>query len=134
VAVKKVEVRQLKKGKYIMIDDEPCKIVEYTTSSPGKHGSAKARSVAVGLFDGKKRTLTKPVDAKVDVPVIERKTAQVVSDMGDTVQLMDMETYETFEVQKPEDEELASQLEPGTMVEYMEAAGKRKIVGIKEEE
>ncbi len=134
MSVKKVEVRQLKKGKYIMIDDEPCKIVEYTTSSPGKHGSAKARIVAVGLFDGKKRTLTKPVDAKVEVPVVERKTAQVISVMDDTVQLMDTETYETFEVPKPDDEELASQLEEGVTVEYMEAAGKRKIVDIKEEE
>ncbi|NPB01695.1 MAG: translation initiation factor IF-5A [Methanopyri archaeon] len=134
MAVKKVEVRQLKKGRYVMIDDEPCKIVEYTTSSPGKHGSAKARIVAVGLFDGKKRTITKPVDAKIEVPVIERKTAQVVSDMGDTIQLMDMETYETFEVPKPEDEELVSKLEPGVLVEYMEAAGKRKIVGLKEED
>jgi len=35
------EIRTLKVGRYIVIDDEPCKLVEYTTSKPGKHGEAK---------------------------------------------------------------------------------------------
>ncbi len=58
---------------YVMIDDAACKIDAYSTAKPGKHGSAKARVEASGVFDGKKRSFSQPVDAKVWVPIIERK-------------------------------------------------------------
>ena len=41
------EVRELKVGRYMLIDEEPCKIMEITMSKPGKHGEAKARIVAI---------------------------------------------------------------------------------------
>ena len=42
------EIRSLKVGRYILVDDAPCRIVEYITSKPGKHGEAKARIVEIG--------------------------------------------------------------------------------------
>ncbi len=121
-----VEVRQLKEGGYIIIDDEPCEIVSITVSKPGKHGAAKARIDAIGIFDGQKRSIVQPVTAKVYVPIVERKRAQVISVMGDVVQLMDMETYETFELPIPE--ELKDKIEPGKEIIYIESLGRRKIV------
>ena len=121
-----VEVRQLKEGGYIIIDDEPCEIVSITVSKPGKHGAAKARIDAIGIFDGQKRSIVQPVTAKVYVPIVERKRAQVISVMGDVAQLMDMETYETFELPIPE--ELKDKVEPGKEVIYIESLGRRKIV------
>ncbi len=120
-----VEVRQLREGGYIVIDDEPCEIVSITVSKPGKHGAAKARIDAIGIFDGQKRSIVQPVTAKVYVPIVERKRAQVLSVMGDTAQLMDLETYETFELQIPED--LKDKIEPGKEIVYLESLGKRKI-------
>ncbi len=119
------EVRQLREGGYIVIDDEPCEIVSMSVSKPGKHGAAKARIDAVGIFDGQKRSIVQPVTAKVYVPIVERKRAQVVSVIGDTAQLMDLETYETFELQIPED--LKDKIEAGKEVIYLESLGKRKI-------
>jgi len=119
------EVRQLKEGGYIVIDDEPCEIVSISVSKPGKHGAAKARIEAIGIFDGQKRSIVQPVTAKVYVPIVERKRAQVISVMGDVVQLMDLETYETFELQVPE--ELKDKIEPGKEIVYIESLGKRKI-------
>jgi len=119
------EVRQLKEGGYIVIDDEPCEIVSISVSKPGKHGAAKARIEAIGIFDGQKRSIVQPVTAKVYVPIVERKRAQVISVMGDVVQLMDLETYETFELQIPE--ELKDKIEPGKEIVYIESLGKRKI-------
>jgi len=119
------EVRQLKEGGYIVIDDEPCEIVSISVSKPGKHGAAKARIEAIGIFDGQKRSIVQPVTAKVYVPIVERKRAQVISVMGDVVQLMDLETYETFELQIPE--ELKDRIEPGKEIVYIESLGKRKI-------
>ncbi|MCD6383936.1 MAG: translation initiation factor IF-5A [Thermoplasmata archaeon] len=119
------QVRELKVGNYMNIDDEPCKIVEITTSKPGKHGEAKARIVAIGVFDNQKRSVVYPVTHKVQVPIIEKKTAQVISIEGDEAQLMDMETYETFHI--PLSEEEKAIVEPGKEVQYMEAMGRRKI-------
>ncbi|MBU2565806.1 MAG: translation initiation factor IF-5A [Candidatus Thermoplasmatota archaeon] len=117
------EVRTLKVGRYIIVDDEPCKILGISTSKPGKHGESKARIDAMGLFDKQKRSIVHPVKHKVGVPLIDKRTAQVLSIAGSTVQLMDMATYETFELPLPED----MTLEPGKEIQYMEALGRKKI-------
>jgi translation initiation factor 5A len=126
---KVVEVKTLKVGKYVILNDEASKIVGIQTSSPGKHGAAKARVEAVGIFDNQKRTLVKPVDAKVDVPIIDKRAAQVLALMGSDVQLMDLETYETFEVPIPE--ELKDNLIEGAEVGYIVAMGQKKLMRIK---
>ena len=119
------EVRTLKVNRYIIIDDEPCKIMSMSTSKPGKHGEAKARIEAIGVFDGQKRSIVHPVKHKVQVPMIDKRSAQVISVMGSTIQLMDMETYETFEMPIPD--EFKEQLEPGKEIMYLQALGKKKI-------
>ncbi|MBN2065855.1 MAG: translation initiation factor IF-5A [Candidatus Thermoplasmatota archaeon] len=119
------EVRTLRVNRYVIVDDEPCKIMSISTSKPGKHGEAKARIEAVGIFDGQKRSIVHPVKHKVHVPMIDKRTAQVLALMGANVQLMDLETYETFEMPVPD--EFKGQLEPGKEVQYLQAMGKRKI-------
>jgi translation initiation factor 5A len=122
------EVRELKEGRYIIIDNEPCKILSIQTSKPGKHGEAKARIDAVGIFDGGKRSVVFPVKHKVQVPVIDKRSAQVLAITGNEVQLMDMQTYEQFSL--PIDDEMKSQIETGKEIQYVEAMGKRKIMRI----
>jgi translation initiation factor 5A len=120
------EVRELKVGRYVLIDEEPCKIMSISTSKPGKHGEAKARIDAIGIFDEQKRSVVHPVKHKVGVPIIDKRSAQILALMGsDVVQLMDLETYETFEMPIPE--EFKGQLEPGKEILYLQAMGKRKI-------
>jgi translation initiation factor 5A len=125
------EVREIKVGKYVIIDGEPCRVVSYTTAKTGKHGHAKANVVGIGIFDGVKRTLVAPVDAKVEFPIIDKRIAQVLAIMGDTVQLMDMETYETFETSTPPKEELEGELREGAEVEYIVAMGRRKLTRVR---
>jgi len=107
-----------------MMDDSPCKINHYSTAKPGKHGSAKARVEGKGVFDSKKRSLSQPVDAKVWVPIIERKQGQVVSVTGDDAQVMDLATYETFTMRVPDDQDFAN----GDEIEFLEYEGQRKVV------
>jgi translation initiation factor 5A len=114
-----------------MIENEPCRIVDYAKSKPGKHGSAKARVVAVGVFDGVKRSFVKPVDSNVEVPLIEKRTGQVISLMPAAVQLMDLETFEVFEATYPEDETLKGRLANGVEVEYWRILGRTKIMRAK---
>jgi translation initiation factor 5A len=123
-----VEVRTLKVNRYIIIDEEPCKILSISTSKPGKHGEAKARIEAMGIFDNQKKSVVHPVKHKVGVPIIDKRSAQVVAIMGNNVQLMDLETYATFDMEIPE--EFKDQLQPGNEVSYLEALGRKKITRV----
>lgn len=119
----------LKVGSFIVIDGEPCRIVEMSRAKTGKHGSAKANVVAIGLFSKAKKTLVAPVDTQVEVPVIEKHVGQIIADMGTMYQVMDMETYETFEVEKDSiEEDIRNKLGVGSEVEYWVVMGKRLIV------
>ena len=124
MAKQQSEVRDLQEGGYVMIDDAACVINSYSTAKPGKHGSAKARIEARGVFDDKKRSLSQPVDAKIWVPIINRKQGQVVSVDGNDMQVMDLESYETFTMRIPEDVDSS----PDDNIEYLEMDDKRKIV------
>ncbi len=124
-----VEVRSLKTGSHVIIDDEPSKIVSMSTSQTGKHGSAKARIEAIGIFDDQKRSLVRPVDSKIEVPIIDKRSAQVIAVMEGTVQLMDLESYEVFEVEKPKD--LKKELVEGAEIEYWISLNKMKISRVK---
>lgn len=119
------EVKTLKEGKYVLIDDEPCTIVAVQHSKPGKHGAAKARVDAVGLFDGSKRSIVSSVDTKIYVPIVERKNATVISIAGDVAQLMDSADYSTFEMRIPE--ELQGKINQGEEVQYLASMGKVKF-------
>lgn len=125
---KPADVGSLREGSYVILDDEPCRIVNVTKSKPGKHGSAKARIVAVGIFDGAKRSFVKPVDANIEVPIIDKRSGQVFSVTSSGVQLMDLETYEYVDAPFPEDENLKAKLVSGVEVEYWQILGRVKIV------
>ena len=117
--------KDLREGKYVLIDDVPCRIVQIESSKPGKHGSAKMRITAMGIFNGQKKTLLSPGDADVEVPIIDRKAVQVMSVSGTTAQVMDKDTYEVYDMDVPE--ELAGQVEPGKEVDILAAMGNKKM-------
>lgn len=126
--VQKTEVGQLKIGRYVNIDDSPCKIISITTSKPGKHGSAKASLVATDIFTGAKKSLNAPVSAKVDVPVIDKRKGQIISmdESNGEVQIMDLETYETFTMAINEDHTCV--LSDGAEVLYLVAMDRMKLM------
>jgi translation initiation factor 5A len=132
---KPVDVGSLKVGRYLIISeggqDHPCKILSLDRSKPGKHGSAKARITAVGIFDDVKRTIVSPVSAKVFVPVIDKRNGQVISVMGNAVMIMDLEDYSNFEVNMPEEPGLASKITEGVTLEYWNILDQKKIMRIK---
>ncbi len=128
MSTEQAEVRELKEGRYVNIDDEPCKILSISTSKPGKHGEAKARIEAVGIFDGNKKSVVYPVKHKVQVPLIDKRQAQVVSIQGNEAQLMDLETYEMFQLPIPED--IKDTLKAGGEILYIVAMGRKKITRV----
>ena len=130
------ELGSLKIGSYILLphsdqpSGEPCRIVEYDTSKPGKHGSAKARIVAEGIFDGQKRPHVGPVSMQIHIPLINKKIGQIISITGDILQVMDSETFETIDITLIDDE-VKGKLENGQNVEYWVVMDKTKIMRIK---
>jgi translation initiation factor 5A len=130
------DLGSLKIGSYILLphtdqpSGEPCRIVEYDTSKPGKHGSAKARIVAEGVFDGQKRPHVGPVSMQIHVPLINKKVGQIISMTGDIVQVMDSESFETIDITLVDDE-VKEKLENGQNVEYWVVMDKTKIMRIK---
>jgi len=129
--IKYISISKIKEGHYIVVEGEPSKVISISKSKPGKHGSAKARIVAVGVFDGVKRTLIKPVSDKIPIPIIQKREGQVINIMGDTVEVMDSETFEVVEMRMPEEEDLRKKITTGTYVEYWVMLGKPKIVSLK---
>ena len=130
------DLGSLKIGSYILLPvsdqptGDPCKIVEYDTSKPGKHGAAKARIVGIGIFDGQKRPHVGPVSMQINVPLINKKTGQIISITGSNIQVMDSETFETTDADLI-DEEVEGKLEQGQDVEYWDVMGRIKIMRIK---
>ena len=120
-----VEVRELKEGRYVIIDDEPCIIKSISHSKPGKHGSAKARVDAIGIFDNQKRSIVQPVTTKIYVPTVERKSDQVLSIGGTSVQLMDLGDFSTVDVPITDDQK--EKVEEGKEVPYLFVMGRTKL-------
>jgi translation initiation factor 5A len=131
LSYKIAKVGDLKVGSYAMVDGEPSRIMSLQKSKSGKHGSAKYRCSAISLFDGSKRSFVSPVDASINIPIVEKNPAQIVS-MGDSsLQLMDLETYEVFEVAMPDDKDIVAKLAAGKEVEYWKIMGRYKIQRVK---
>jgi len=120
------EIRELKIGRYVNIDESPCKITSISTSKPGKHGSAKANIEAVDIFTGSKKSINAPVSTKVQVPQIDKRKGQILSIQGKEVQIMDLETFETFSMAINDDHE--SVIEDGAEILYLVAMGKNKLL------
>ncbi|MBO4302605.1 translation initiation factor IF-5A [Methanosarcinaceae archaeon] len=120
-----VEMKDLKEGRYVIIDDEACIIKSISKSKPGKHGAAKARVDAIGVFDNQKRSIVGSVATKIYVPIVERKNAQVVTISGNVVQLMDLDDFNTFEIPLPE--EYKDKIKEGDEITYLMALDKVKI-------
>ncbi|MGC8568146.1 MAG: translation initiation factor IF-5A [Candidatus Micrarchaeia archaeon] len=123
--IKFASAKDLKKGSYVMIDDIPCKVVEIDTSSPGKHGAAKMRITAIGVFTNQKKSLIKPSDGEVEVPIISKKRMQVVSVSETSMQIMDSETYAIYDIPIPED--YKGKIHAGVEIEVLEAGGQHSF-------
>lgn len=122
-------IKNLKKGNFVIIDDIPCRVVSVAVSKSGKHGGSKCRVEGIGLLDGRRRSIVKPADVKINIPIILKKEAQILALVGQKVQLMDLSDYSTFELDIPE--ELKGKINPGEEINYFEIADIRTLKPLK---
>ena len=123
-----VEAGKLRNGSFVMIDGEPCEVRSVSKSSPGKHGSAKAKIKARGLFDEKDRHITKPADTLMMSPDMDKKIGQIVSQEEDVAQVMDMDTYETEDMQIPDEFDVSE----GDKINYWVIDDRKLFKGVEE--
>ena len=129
MSTKLSSIGSLKIGNYVVIDGEACKIVDIQISRPGKHGHAKVRCVGVGIIDGRKREVVKPGHDNVEVPIVDKRNAQVLSITGNTANVMDAETFETMDMEIPED--MKSEVKEGVTVLFWEIMGQKVMKQVK---
>ena len=119
----RAEIRTLKVGRYVALEDSAYKILSMSKSKPGKHGSAKARIELEDIFTGQKRSHVGTVTDNINIPIIEKGSAIITHIQGEEVHAMDNKTYETLIL--PVDSSL--NLESGREVQGMEAMGRYRI-------
>jgi len=127
MSFKIINATDAKVGTTIMIESEPCIVKSLDVSKTGKHGSSKVRIEAVGIFDGKKRVMAKPGHERFDVPMLDKRKAQILSIAEDNVSVMDLESFETIELKLPGDEDMKNGLTEGSNVEYWDIEGRKVI-------
>lgn len=136
ISIRRTEIQKLKTGNFIMVDDEPCVIKSTERSKSGKHGHAKVRVSCIGMFDNNKRSLTFPSGQMVEVPEIIKGNAQINYIEDTLINVMDLESYESVDIDWPKDEDLIKKLkelqaDPSKMsssqVDYWQIAGKMLI-------
>ncbi len=126
MVLKLMQATAAKPGTTLLWDGVPCVVKSNDQSKTGKHGSMKCRMEVVGIFDKKKRIGVIPGGENLEVPLVEKKRAQILSVSDDRASVMDLENFETLEL--PFDEELNGKLAPEQQVEYWDVEGKRVIM------
>lgn len=126
---KVINATEAKVGTNIIVDGKPCTVKKIDISKTGKHGHAKARIEAVGIIDGNKKVFVIPGHDRLEVPRVEKRKGQILS-KGDKVSVMDLESFETLEIDCP-DESVKAELEESGNCEYWDVEGeliiKRKL-------
>jgi len=127
--IRLTEAGNLKPGSYVIFDGIACAVRDVQTSKPGKHGSTKCRIEAVGLINNQKKIHLCPSGDNVEVPIIEKRNAQVLSVHDEMSTVMDNETFETFDLKVPE--EMKDKMKEGCVVNYWVIMDQKVVMQVK---
>lgn len=126
---KLAQAGDLKVGNYVIFDGIACVVKDIQTSKTGKHGSSKCRIEAVGIINGQKKIQLCPSGDNVQVPIIEKKNAQVLSVHENEATVMDNDSFETFDIKIPE--EFKNTVKEGVVVNYWIIMDEKVIIQVK---
>ena len=128
MVLKLINAHGASSGTTILVDGEAYTVRSNDISKTGKHGASKCRIEATSIFTGKKKVIAVPGHERFEVPMIDKKKAQVISVTEDKATIMDLESFETIDVVYIE--ELKGQLAADQQVEYWDIEGKKAIMRI----
>ncbi|MBM3230151.1 translation initiation factor IF-5A [Candidatus Pacearchaeota archaeon] len=113
-------------GTTFLYEGKAVTVISNDISKTGKHGASKCRMECREIFTGKKKIIAVPGDNRFDVPLIQKRRAQVLGLVGTKVSIMDLENFETLELAY--DEEIKDKLLPEAQVEYWDVESQEKVV------
>lgn len=122
-------IKDLKPNGFVIIDGVPCRVERVQSSTSGKHGHAKVRVDALGLFDNVRKSIIAPAHENVEVPIVEKKRGQVISITGSKAQIMDMNDYSVMEMDIPD--ERKDKIRQGEEIEYFEVLDVKTLKELK---
>jgi len=125
MVLKLINATEARSGTTIMVDGEAYTVRSNDISKSGKHGASKCRIEAIGIFDGKKKVIAVPGHERFEVPLVEKKKGQVLNVGETTASVMDLESFETMDIDFPS--EIKEELAPEKQVEYWEVEGRKAI-------
>ncbi len=125
MVLKIINATEAKVGTSILLEGVPFTIKKMDISKTGKHGHAKCRIEAQAILTGNKKVFVVPGHDRFEVPLIEKKKAQVLSKAGNKVSIMDLGSFETIEIDTAE--ELVNELSENDNVEYWDVEGAKII-------
>ncbi len=126
MVLKIISATEAKVGTNIMVDGVACTVKNIDVSKTGKHGASKCRIEAIGIINGQKKIIAVPGHERFEVPMVDKRKGQVLS-VGENmkVSIMDLENFETIDVNCPE--EIKEELEENSNVEYWDIEGEKII-------
>lgn len=122
-------IKDLKPNGFVIIDGVPCRVERVQSSTSGKHGHAKVRLDAIGLFDNIRKSIIAPAHENIEVPIVEKKRGQVVSITGSKAQIMNLTDYSVIEMEIPEDRK--DKIRQGEDVDYFEVLDVKTLKELK---
>jgi len=126
MVLKIINATEARNGTNIIVDGMPCTVKSIDISKTGKHGHSKCRIEAVGMITGQKKVFVVPGHERLEVPLVNKNKAQVLSKSNNKVNLMDLENFETIEVPCP-DADVFEQLEENGNCEYWDIEGEKIV-------
>ena len=92
-----ITTSEFKRGKQILIDDQPYTIMDYTVQSPSARGaSTLVRTKVRNILSGAVFEKTFKAGEKFEEPDVEQREAQYLYESGDEYNFLDQQTYEQF--------------------------------------
>lgn len=128
MVLKIINATEAKTGAMILVDNEAYVVKSNDISKTGKHGHAKCRILAEGVFVDRKKVITVPGHDRFDVPLVEKKKVQILSISGDSASVMDLENYETIDV--PIHMDVKANAQPDKQAEVWDIEGKKMLMRV----
>jgi translation initiation factor 5A len=128
MVLKIIDATHARPGTMILIDGDAYLVKSNDISKSGKHGAAKCRIQATGVFVDRKKVLAVPGHERFDVPNVDKRRVQILSFNEQTASVMDLESYETYDV--PFHEEVKNDLAEEKQAELWDIEGKKMLMRV----
>ncbi|MCW8965509.1 MAG: translation initiation factor IF-5A [Candidatus Pacearchaeota archaeon] len=126
MVLKIINATEARVGTNILLEGKPYTVKKIDTSKTGKHGHAKCRIEAVPIIEGSKKVFVIPGHDRLEVPNVDKRKGQVLSKADGKASVMDLENFETLEIDCPE-QEVFDSLEESGNCEYWDIEGDKII-------